>query len=30
VTLNAAGFFTEGKLFQPEQPAQTIAIPERP
>lgn len=30
VTLNAAGFFTEGKLFKPEQPAETIAIPERP
>jgi len=30
VKLSAAGFFAEGRLFLPEQPAQTIQIPDRP
>ena len=29
VKLSAAGFFAEGKLFEPEQPPQTIPIPDR-
>jgi hypothetical protein len=30
VTLHTAGFYEEGRLFLPKQPAETIEIPERP